>query len=112
MSLLCINLLLGLGLRLFNTLIIDGDVENSPDSTYAIEKAIYGSYHQGDSMIQQVSNVHVILCMHYAGNKSDRLYKTLNTLDMLSVYGLPCFVVIFMSYLQLEVYQYILAVQG
>ena len=75
MSLLFISLLLGLGLRSFSTLIIDGDVESNPGPTYVIEKAICGSYHHGDRRFgdtAQVSNVHVILCMHYAGHKSGK----------------------------------------
>ena len=41
-------MLLGLALRVFNTLIIDGDVENNPGPTYVTEKAICGLYHEGD----------------------------------------------------------------
>ena len=48
MWLLCINVLLGLTLKPFNTLIIDEDVRNNPDPTYDIENVICGSYHQGD----------------------------------------------------------------
>ena len=44
-SLLCISVLLGLAVRSFNTLIIDGDVESNPGPTYVIEKAIRGSCH-------------------------------------------------------------------
>ena len=75
MSLLFISLLLGLGLRSFNTLIIDGDVESNPDPTYVIEKATCGSYNQDDRRFGdtvQVSNVHVILCMHYGGHESGK----------------------------------------
>ena len=60
MSLVCISVLLGLALRSFNTLIIDGDVK----VTQALLILLIGN-----SKIQQVSNVHVILCIHYASHK-------------------------------------------
>ena len=74
MSLLCISLLLGLGLRSFNTLIIDGDVEVTL-VLLMLSKRQYVAYIirlTDDSVMQQVSNVHVILCMHYAGHKSGK----------------------------------------
>ena len=57
MSLLFISLLLGLGLRSFSTLIIDADVESNPGPTYVIEKAICGSYHQGDRRFGDTAGV-------------------------------------------------------
>ena len=44
MSLTCISIMLVLVVRL----IIDGDIESNPGPNYVIEKAIHGSYHQGD----------------------------------------------------------------
>ena len=57
MALLCISVLLALGLRSFNTVIIDGDVESNPGPTYVIEKAICGSYHQGDRRFGDTAGV-------------------------------------------------------
>ena len=111
MSLLFISLLLGLGLRSFSTLIIDADVESNPGPTYVIEKAICGSYHQGDRRfgdtagVQCACNSLYALCWSQIRKKDfwdrldldhiltegDRLHKTLNTFEMLSVDDLPCF---------------------
>ena len=58
MSRLCISmLLLGLGLRSFNALIIDGDVESNLGRTYFIEKAICGSYHQDNKQFDDTAGV-------------------------------------------------------
>ena len=125
MSLLCISLLLGLGLRSFNTLIIDGDVESNPGPAYVIEKAICGSYHQGDRRfsdtagVQRACNSLYALCwsqirkvdfwdrldLDHILTKGDRLYKTLNTFDMLSVDDLLCFVRVYDENVQIEFLQ-------
>ena len=76
-----------------------------PGPTYVIEKAIHGSYHQGDqrfgntvgfqfacaslyslcnSQIRKV-NWRNILNLDHILSKGDKLYKTLNTLDMLQL---------------------------
>ena len=125
MSLLFISLLLGLGLRSFNTLIIDGDVESNPGPAYVIEKAICGSYHQGDRRfsdtagVQRACNSLYALCwsqirkvdfwdrldLDHILTKGDRLCKTLNTFDMLSVDDLLCFVRVYDENVQIEFLQ-------
>ena len=39
---------MGLSIKILHTFIFDGDVEINPGRTHVIEKAICGSYHQGD----------------------------------------------------------------
>ena len=108
---LCISmLLLGLGLRSFNALIIDGDVESNLGRTYFIENAICGSYHQGNRQFDDTAGVQCsslyALCwsqikkvgfwdrldLDHVLTEGDSLYKTLNTFDILSVYNLPRFI--------------------
>ena len=73
-----------------------------------------------DSVIQQVSNLYVIIRIHYAGHKSaklgfrdrldldhiltegDSLLKTVNTSDMLSVNDLPRFVRVYDENVQIK----------
>ena len=71
MSLVCISVLLGLALRSFNTLIIDGDVKVTQALLILLKRqhVAYIIRVIGNSKIQQVSNVHVILCIHYASHK-------------------------------------------
>ena len=124
MSLLCISLLLGLGLRSFNTL-IDGDVEINLGPTYVIEKAICGSCHQGNRRfgdtagVQCACNSLYALCwsqirkvdfwdrldLDHILTEGDRLYKTLNIFDMFSVDDLPCFVRVYDENVQIEFLQ-------
>ena len=116
---------MGLGLRSFNTLIIDGDIESNPGPTYVIEKAICGSYHQGDRRFDDTTGVQCACNSLYTLCRSqirkvgfwDRLdsdhiliegdnsYKTLNTFDMLSVDDLPCFVRVYDENRQIEFLQ-------
>ena len=98
-------MLLGLGLRSFSTIIIDGDVESNPGTFYVIEKAISGSYHPGDRPFGDTAGVQCACSSLYAlswsqirkvdfldgldldhiSTEGDSFYKTLNTDDMLSV---------------------------
>ena len=118
MSLICISVMLALVLRL----IIEGDIESNPGPTYVTEKAIHGSYHQGDQRfgntagVQCACNSLYALCWSqikkvYSWNTSDldhiltegdKLYKTLNTFDMLSVEDLPHFVKMYNQNVQIE----------
>lgn len=50
-------MLLGLGLRSFNTIIVDWDVESNRGPIYVIEKAICDSYHQGDRRFGDTADV-------------------------------------------------------
>ena len=118
MSLICISVMLALVLRL----IIDGDIESNPGPTYVIEKAIHGSYHQGDQRfgntagVQCACNSLYTLCwsqikkvnswntsdLDHILTEGDKLYKTLNTFDMLSVDDLPRFVKMYDQNVQIE----------
>lgn len=71
MSLLCNSVLFTLALRSFNTLIIDGDVKVTQALLILLKRqhVAYIIRVIGNSKIQQVSNVHVILCIHYASHK-------------------------------------------
>ena len=62
MSLTCISVMLALVVRL----IIDGDIESNPGPTYVIEKAIHGSYHQGDPRFGKTAGVHCACNSLYA----------------------------------------------
>ena len=44
-------------LALVVRLIIDLDIESNPGPTYVIEKAIHGSYHQGDQRFGNTAGV-------------------------------------------------------
>ena len=77
-------------------LIIDGDIESNPDPTCFIEKAIHGSYHQGDQRfgntagVQCACNSPYALCwsqiknvnswntsdLHHILTTGDKLHKT------------------------------------
>ena len=118
MSLICISVMLALVVRL----IIDGDIESNPGPTYVIEKVIYGSYHQGDQRfsntvgVQCACNSLYTLCwsqikkvnswntsdLDHILTEGDKLYKTLNTFDMLSVDDLPRFVKMYDQNVQIE----------
>ena len=98
-------MLLGLGLRSFNTIIVDWDVESNRGPIYVIEKAICGSYHPGDRSFDDTAGVQCACSSLYAlswsqirkvdfldgldldhiSTEGDSFYKTLNTYDMLSV---------------------------
>ena len=125
MPLICISVLLGLGLRSCNTLIIDGDVESNPGPTYVTEKTICGSYHQSDRRFGDIAGVQFAcnslyaLCLSqirtvgfwnrldldHKLTEGDSLYKTLNTFDMPSVDDLPCFVRMYDENVQIEFLQ-------
>ena len=125
MKLLCISVLLELGLRSFNTFIIDWDVESNPDPTYVIEKAMCDSYHQGNRRFGDAAGVHCACNFLYAlcwsqvrkvgfwdrldldhiSTEGDSLYKTLNKFDMLSVDGSPYFVRVYDQNVQIEFLQ-------
>ena len=109
-------------LALVVRLIIDGDIESNPGPTYVIEKAIHGSYHQGDQRfgntagVQCACNSLYTLCwsqikkvnswntsdLDHILTEGDKLYKTLNTFDMLSVDYLPRFVKMYDQNVQIE----------
>lgn len=71
MPLICISVLLTLRLRSCNTLIIDGDVESNQALLMLLKKQYAALIIRviDDLVIQQVSNLHAILCMHYACHK-------------------------------------------
>ena len=118
MSLICISVMLALVVRL----IIDGDIESNPGPTYVIEKVIHGSYHQGNKRfgntagVQCACNSLYALCwsqikkvnswntsdLDHILTEGDKLYKTLNTFDMLSVDDLPHFVKMYDQNVQIE----------
>ena len=66
MSLICISVMLALVLRLIN----DGDIQSNPGPIYVIEKAMsHITRVISGLVIQRVFNVHVILCILFAGHK-------------------------------------------
>ena len=108
-------------LALVVRLIIDGDIESNPGPTYVTENAIHGSYHQGDQRfgntagVQCACNFLYALCWSQIKNvisrntpdldyitERDKLYKTLNTFDMLSVDDLPRCVKMYDQNVQIE----------
>ena len=102
--------------------IVDGDIESNPGPTYVIEKAVHGSYHQGDQPfgntegVQCACNSLYALCLSqikkvnswnttdldHILTERDKLYKTLNTFDVLSVDDLLRFVNIYDQNVQIE----------
>ena len=101
-SLFCLYLILLL-------LRISGDIEINPGPTYAIDKCVQGSYHQGDQRFGETAGTQCAcnslfallwskVKQVYTWNRTDLdkilvegdlLYKSLNTLDLLSVDDLP-----------------------
>ena len=63
-------------LALVLRLIIDGDIESNPGPTYVIEKAIHGSYHQGDQRLLLEEGVPVD-CV-YVGDQTPLFYAAWN----------------------------------
>ena len=109
-------------------LLKSGDIETNPGPTYALEKVVHGSFHQGNRQlfgetagIQCACNALYALCwtqikqiFHWTKRdldhilvEGDNLYKSLHTFDMLTVDQLPAFVRMYnhnipVQYLRLE----------
>ena len=101
-----VSLIVVLGFIVFQ---LCGDVESNPGPTYAIEKVILGSFHQGDTRfgttagVQCACNLLFALCfsqvknvfrwntpdLDYILTEGDILYKSLGTMDLISADELP-----------------------
>ena len=96
-------------------LLLGGDIETNPRPTYAVDKAVLGTFHQGDQRFGETAGVKCACNSLYAlcwseirqvsiwkpGDldhklfQGDVLYKSLNTIDLLSADDLPRLVKIY-----------------
>lgn len=96
-------------------MVICGDVESNPGPTFSLRRAVTGTFHQGDlrfgetAGIQCACNALYSLCwsqiksiskwkevdLDYILTEGDKLYKSLNTVNLLSVDELPRSLVIY-----------------